>query len=67
MTKTLTYGVLYGAGAAKAGSIVGGNSTRGRKLIDSFVNNTPGLASLVNSFAVIKQKYTKVLDIDKYF
>jgi DNA polymerase I-like protein with 3'-5' exonuclease and polymerase domains len=46
VTKTLTYGVLYGAGAAKAGSIVGGNSTRGRKLIDSFVNNTPGLASL---------------------
>ena len=45
-TKTLTYGVLYGAGATKAGSIVGGNSTQGKRLIDSFVNNTPGLAAL---------------------
>ena len=45
-TKTLTYGVLYGAGAAKAGSIVGGNSSHGKKLIESFVNNTPGLAAL---------------------
>jgi len=45
-TKTLTYGVLYGAGAAKAGSIVGGNSSRGKKLIDSFINNTPGLSAL---------------------
>lgn len=46
ITKTLTYGVLYGAGAAKAGSIVGGNSTKGKKLIDSFISNTPGLSSL---------------------
>lgn len=45
-TKTLTYGVLYGAGAAKAGSIVGGNTSHGKKLIESFVNNTPGLAQL---------------------
>jgi hypothetical protein len=45
-TKTLTYGVLYGAGAAKAGSIVGGNSSKGKKLIDSFINNTPGLSAL---------------------
>lgn len=51
-TKTLTYGVLYGAGAAKAGSIVGENSSKGKKLIDSFINNTPGLASL-------KKKITK--------
>jgi len=46
ITKTLTYGVLYGAGAAKAGSIVGGNSSKGKKLIDSFINNTPGLSAL---------------------
>jgi len=46
VTKTLTYGVLYGAGAAKAGSIVGGNSSKGKKLIDSFINNTPGLSAL---------------------
>lgn len=45
-TKTLTYGVLYGAGSAKAGSIVGGNSSKGKMLIDNFINNTPGLAAL---------------------
>ena len=55
-TKTLTYGVLYGAGATKAGSIVGGNSTAGKKLIESFVNNTPGLASLKSKIARFAKK-----------
>ncbi len=52
VTKTLTYGVLYGAGAEKAGTIVGASSTKGKKLIDNFINNTPGLAPL-------KQKLSK--------
>lgn len=55
-TKTLTYGVLYGAGAAKAGSIVGGNSTQGKRLIDSFVNNTPGLAALKTKISKFAKK-----------
>jgi DNA polymerase I len=55
-TKTLTYGVLYGAGAAKAGSIVGGNSTHGKRLIDSFVNNTPGLAALKTKISKFAKK-----------
>ena len=55
-TKTLTYGVLYGAGAAKAGSIVGGNSGKGKKLIDSFINNTPGLAHLKKKIAQFSSK-----------
>lgn len=55
-TKTLTYGVLYGAGAAKAGSIVGGSSTKGRKLIDNFINNTPGLAKLKKKIAKFATK-----------
>jgi len=55
-TKTLTYGVLYGAGAAKAGSIVGGNSSRGKKLIDSFINNTPGLAELKKKISKLMTK-----------
>lgn len=46
VTKTLTYGVLYGSGAAKAGSIIGANSKRGEKLISSFIHNTPGLLDL---------------------
>jgi DNA polymerase I len=59
MTKTLTYGVLYGAGAEKAGSIVGGSSTKGKKLIDNFINNTPGLAEL-------KKKLSKFVKKDTY-
>ena len=55
-TKTLTYGVLYGAGAAKAGSIVGGNSSKGKKLIDSFINNTPGLSSLKKKISRLMAK-----------
>jgi DNA polymerase I len=46
ITKTLTYGVLYGAGAEKAGNIVGVSSTKGKKLIDNFIENTPGLSDL---------------------
>jgi DNA polymerase I len=56
MTKTLTYGVLYGAGAEKAGSIVGGSSTKGKKLIDNFINNTPGLAELKKKLSKFVKK-----------
>ena len=56
ITKTLTYGVLYGAGAAKAGSIVGGNSSKGKKLIDSFINNTPGLSALKKKISRLMAK-----------
>jgi len=46
LSKTLTYSVLYGAGAAKVGSTVGGSSKQGAKLIDNFMNNTPALKKL---------------------
>ena len=51
-TKGLTYSTLYGAGAEKVGSIAGFGSAKGKKLIDNFINNTPGLAPL-------KQKLSK--------
>ncbi len=54
--KTLVYATLYGAGAAKAGSIVGGNSSKGKKLIDSFINNTPGLAELKKKISKLMAK-----------
>ena len=54
--KTLVYATLYGAGAAKAGSIVGGNSSKGKKLIDSFINNTPGLSSLKKKISRLMAK-----------
>jgi DNA polymerase I-like protein with 3'-5' exonuclease and polymerase domains len=54
--KTLVYATLYGAGAAKAGSIVGGNSSKGKKLIDSFINNTPGLSALKKKISRLMAK-----------
>ena len=44
--KTFIYAFLYGAGPAKIGAIVGGGETEGRKLIDSFLSNTPALLNL---------------------
>jgi len=56
VTKTLTYGVLYGAGATKAGAIVGGNSSKGKKLINSFIDNTPNLATLKSKISRMMSK-----------
>jgi len=44
--KTFIYAFLYGAGPAKIGSIVGGGAEDGRRLIDSFLSNTPALKAL---------------------
>lgn len=44
--KTFIYALLYGAGAAKIGTIVGGGEREGKKLIDSFLRNTPSLQTL---------------------
>lgn len=46
LSKTLTYSVLYGAGATKVGTTVGGSAKQGAKLIDNFLNNTPALKKL---------------------
>jgi DNA polymerase I len=43
--KTFIYAFIYGAGAAKIGSIVGGTSTDGQRLIDTFLSNVPALAT----------------------
>ena len=44
--KTFIYALLYGAGPAKIGKIVGGSAVRGQKLIDNFLRNTPSLKRL---------------------
>ena len=44
--KTFIYALLYGAGAAKIGKIVGGSAAHGQKLIDTFLRNTPSLKRL---------------------
>ena len=45
--KTFIYAFLYGAGDAKIGSIVGGNSRAGGKLKSDFLAKTPALAKLI--------------------
>ena len=44
--KTFIYAFLYGAGAAKIGSVVGGSAKEGQKLITNFLRNTPQLQRL---------------------
>jgi DNA polymerase I-like protein with 3'-5' exonuclease and polymerase domains len=51
--KTFIYAFLYGAGSAKIGSIVGGSTKEGQKLIDSFLRNTPKLRALREKVARI--------------
>ena len=46
--KTFIYALLYGAGPAKIGKIVGGSAKDGQKLIDTFLRNTPSLQTLRN-------------------
>jgi DNA polymerase I-like protein with 3'-5' exonuclease and polymerase domains len=45
--KTFIYALLYGAGPAKIGSIVGGSSQQGKRLIDRFMKNMPALSKLM--------------------
>ena len=45
--KTLIYATLYGAGAAKIGSIVGGSAKEGEEVLSRFYRNTPSLAKLM--------------------
>jgi DNA polymerase I-like protein with 3'-5' exonuclease and polymerase domains len=44
--KTFIYAFLYGAGPSKIGSIVGGKEKEGKRLIDTFLDNTPSLKAL---------------------
>ena len=46
LAKTFIYAFLYGAGDAKIGAIVGGNSGTGRRLKERFLRNTPALEEL---------------------
>lgn len=54
--KTFIYAFLYGAGAEKIGSIVGGGAKEGRKLIDDFLNATPALQTLRTKVARMSLK-----------
>jgi len=61
--KTFIYALLYGAGAAKIGSIAGGNARQGQELIDKFMGNTPKLQQLLLKVQRIASKgYVPALD-----
>jgi len=47
--KTLIYAFMYGAGAAKIGKIVGGDTTRGQELIERFLSGIPALKRVRNA------------------
>ena len=44
--KIFIYALLYGAGPAKIGKIVGGSAKDGKELTDTFLRNTPALKAL---------------------
>lgn len=44
--KTFAYSLLYGAGDAKIGQVVGGSARRGKELKERFLRNTPALEQL---------------------
>jgi DNA polymerase-1 len=54
--KTFIYAFLYGAGPAKIGQIVGGGEREGKRLIDSFLNNTPALQKLKDKVSRLAEK-----------
>ena len=47
MAKTMIYGLIYGAGDAKLGQIVGGGSAEGKKIRDTFLEQLPSLRNLI--------------------
>ena len=44
--KTILYATLYGASAAKVGTIIGGTAQTGKKIIDNFVKSVPAYDQL---------------------
>jgi DNA polymerase I-like protein with 3'-5' exonuclease and polymerase domains len=62
--KTFIYAFLYGAGAAKIGTVVGGSAKEGQQLIDSFLRNTPKLDALRKKVARIFAKEAKLPGLD---
>jgi|TARA_R100000458_G_scaffold29493_1_gene26992 DNA polymerase I-like protein with 3'-5' exonuclease and polymerase domains len=46
--KTFIYALVYGAGNAKIGQVVGGNRTAGKQLRDRFLTNLPSLKKLTD-------------------
>ena len=63
--KTFIYGFLYGAGAAKIGSIVGKGAKEGQILKDRFLSKTPALKKLVTGVQKFAEKNGYLPGLDK--
>ena len=49
IAKTFIYGLLYGAGSSKIGSIIGGSAADGERLKNKFLKQTPALERLLST------------------
>jgi DNA polymerase I-like protein with 3'-5' exonuclease and polymerase domains len=66
--KTFIYALLYGAGDAKLGSVVGGDANDGGRLRQSFFDNLPAFKVLKDRVSrAAKRGYLKGLDKRKLF
>ena len=67
-SKTFVYALIYGAGNAKLGSVVGGNKTDGERLRKRFLDNLPSFKALRDRVSRASTKgYVKGLDGRKLF
>ena len=67
-SKVFIYALMYGAGDAKLGEVVGGSKATGRQLRQQFLNNLPSFKSLRNRVEeASKRTYLKGLDGRKVF
>ena len=64
MAKTMIYGLIYGAGDAKLGQIVGGGAKEGKKIRDTFLTQLPALRNLINKAKGIAQRTKRINGID---
>ena len=66
--KTFIYALLYGAGDAKLGSVVGGTKADGKRIREHFFNNLPSFENLRNRVTRASTRgYLKGLDGRKIF
>ena len=63
-SKTFIFALIYGAGDAKIGSVVGGNAKAGAALRTRFIRNLPALGNLTSSVerAAQTRQHLKALD-----
>ena len=67
--KTFVYAFLYGAGAEKLGTIIGGSAKEGNKLKTKFFHKIPAIKQLVEGVGkTVKEKgFLRALDGNRYF